>query len=167
MFSTIFKKFKANLPEINKSSVTIKDRKIYIQQELTDQHFVTIPDKTIPKSYLIEVLEKQLSDYLDTLVTNWNEQKVAHISTQVGTSVYFVDGTAFHAADYEAIMNVISQLESLSDTLNAKDFYSFTEEQLNQIKKAFINFTGKWTSEASFIEELEMYKIKNPFLCTC
>lgn len=92
------------------------------------------------------------------------EHVVLHTDDEEEVSIVrYVNGGCFNQLSYKAMEQIIKTFDELSctaSTVDARFLQVLSILQLNQIKKALAAFYGTWNATCSFIEEIEMCKLK-------
>lgn len=92
------------------------------------------------------------------------EHVVFHTDDEEEVSIVrYVNGGCFNQLSYKAMEQVVKIFDALNPMIfivNANFLQTLSILQLNQIKKALAALYGTWNATCSFIEEIEMCKLK-------
>ena len=108
---------------------------------------------------LIKAVEQRIKACNDALLEAYKEERVYEITH---VSVLYLGGQ-YNKPSMDAMENALRILRNMRDQgiemITGKDFKFFDVQQLNQIKKAVVNFYSGWNDVASLIEYHELMKL--------
>ena len=110
---------------------------------------------------LIKAVEQRIKACNDALLEAYKEERVYEITH---VSVLYLGGKC-NKPSMDAMESALKVLRSMRvqgiDALSSKDFKIFDVQQLNQMKKAVVNFYSGWNDVASLIEYHELMKLSS------
>lgn len=108
---------------------------------------------------LIKAVEQRIKACNDALLEAYKEERVYEITH---VSVLYLGGQ-YNKPSMDAMENALKVLRNMRvqgiEMITGKDFKFFDVQQLNQIKKAVVNFYSGWSDVASLIEYHELMKL--------
>lgn len=110
---------------------------------------------------LIKAVEQRIKACNDALLEAYKEERVYEVTH---VSVLYLGGKC-NKPSMDAMESALKVLRSMRvqgiDALSSKDFKIFDVQQLNQMKKAVVNFYSGWNDVASLIEYHELMKLSS------
>lgn len=108
---------------------------------------------------LIKAVEQRIKACNDALLEACKEERVYEVTH---VSVLYLGGQ-YNKPSMYAMESALRILRNMSvqgiEMITGKDFKSFDIQQLNQMKKAVVNFYSGWNDVASLIEYHELMKL--------
>lgn len=110
---------------------------------------------------LIKAVEQRIKACNDALLEAYKEERVYEITH---VSVLYLGGQ-YNKPSMDAMENALRILRNMRvqgiEIITGEDFKSFDVQQLNQMKKAVVNFYSGWNDVASLIEYHELMKLSS------
>lgn len=110
---------------------------------------------------LINAVEQRIKACNDALLEAYKEERVYEITP---ASVFYLGGQ-YNKPSIDAMESALKILHNMRvqgiGALSSKDFKFFDIQQLNQMKKAVVNFYSGWNDVASLIEYHELMKLSS------
>lgn len=110
---------------------------------------------------LINAVEQRIKACNDALLEAYKEERVYEITL---VSVLYLGGQ-YNKPSIYAMESALKILHNMRDQgiemISSKDFKSFDVQQLNQMKKAVVNFYSGWNDVASLIEYHELMELSS------
>lgn len=110
---------------------------------------------------LIKAVEQRIKACNDALLEACKEERVYEITP---VSVLYLGGQ-YNKPSMDAMEDALRILRNMRvqgiEMITGKDFKLFDVQQLNQIKKAVVNFYSGWNDVASLIEYHELMKLSS------
>ena len=110
---------------------------------------------------LIKAVEQRIKACNDALLEAYKEERVYEITH---VSVLYLGGQ-YNKPSMDAMGSALKILRNMRDQgiemISSKDLKFFDIQQLNQMKKAVVNFYNGWNDVASLIEYHELMKLSS------
>ena len=110
---------------------------------------------------LIKAVEQRIKACNDALLEAYKEERVYEITH---VSVFYLGGQ-YNKPSMDTMESTLKALRTMRfqgvGALSSKDFKFFDIQQLNQMKKAVVNFYNGWNDVASLIEYHELMKLSS------
>lgn len=142
--------------------IIVENGKVFICEEITancNKSYIKT-SLTIDVDKLILALQKRMENCVNKLQEAYVTQSIIETSE---TTISYISG-CFNFQSYCMMEETVQYLQNIKDTkdvtfINIEDLQNLNCLQLNQLKKAVINFDKNWTQLASAIEDIEMFKV--------
>lgn len=112
------------------------------------------------KNNLMTALEERMDQCLHDLSIAIKEDKIVQVTKHVITFVY-ASGVyhKFFIPSYLAMEKALATLSELNNQITVSEFAKkFTKPEINQMKKALVDYEAYWSDTCSALEEIEMMK---------
>lgn len=110
---------------------------------------------------LIKAVKQRIKACNDALLEAYKEERVYEITH---VSVLYLGGQ-YNKPSIDAMESALKILRNMRDQgiemISSKDLKFFDVQQLNQMKKAVVNFYSGWSDAASLIEYHELMKLSS------
>ena len=140
----------------------MREGKLFLQTEIKVN--CEKPDVTIlavDVDDLIKAVEQRIKACNDALLEAYKEERIYEVTH---VSVFYLGGQ-YNKPSMDAMGNALRILRNMQDQgiemITGKDFKLFDIQQLNQMKKAVVNFYSGWSDVASLIEYHELMKLSS------
>lgn len=135
--------------------------KLYLQTEIKVNCEKPVAILAVDVDDLIKAVEQRIKACNEALLEACKEERVYEITP---ASVFYLGGQ-YNKPSIYAMESALKSLRNMRDQgiemISSKDFKSFDIQQLNQMKKAVVNFYSGWNDVASLIEYHELMKLSS------
>lgn len=147
---------------ITMENIIMRGGKLFLQTEIkVNCEKPDVAILAVDVDDLIKAVEQRIKACNDALLEAYKEERVYEITH---VSVLYLGGQ-YNKPSIDAMESALKILRNMRDQgiemISSKDLKFFDVQQLNQIKKAVVNFYSGWNDVASLIEYHELMKLSS------
>lgn len=147
---------------ITMENIIMRGGKLFLQTEIkVNCEKPDVAILAVDVDDLIKAVEQRIKACNDALLEAYKKERVYEITH---VSVLYLGGQ-YNKPSIDAMESALKILRNMRDQgiemISSKDFKSFDIQQLNQMKKAVVNFYNGWNDVASLIEYHELMKLSS------
>lgn len=150
-------------------SIKLIDGKVYIVKEITVNESLTTTKRSL--QFDVEAMIKAVSDRMTkclnglmvatekNLILSKSESVITYIDTQQSVRNFCIH----NYQNMEHIIKVLKEFQEQEAAYLPIETVTciFTAPELGQLKKAMVDYFGRWTDTISALEEIEIFKYVN------